>query len=198
MESIDALVDDLERFLDFVRADGGPAPVVLVGHSLGGLVSCAYAERDQSQLAGLVLSAPALFVPPEILALLHAPEIPEIPLAPGVSRDPAVVEAYESDPLNYTGPLPRRFLEAMKGAAVVAEKLPSSTTPVLLMQGSADPLIPVRAFRDVVAGIGSEDLTARLWPGLFHEIFNEPEKDAVIGLLAAWLAEDHSGGGSCA
>ena len=198
MESIDALVDDLGRFIDFVRADGEPAPVFLIGHSLGGLVSCAYAARDQSQLAGLVLSAPALFVPPEILMLLEAPEIPEIPLAPGVSRDPAVVEAYESDPLNYTGPLPRPFLEAMKGASVVAQRLSSITIPVLVMQGSADPLIPVQAFRDVVAGIGSEDLTARLWPGLFHEIFNEPETDAVFGLLASWLAEDHSGGGSCA
>jgi alpha-beta hydrolase superfamily lysophospholipase len=71
----------------------------------------------------------------------------------------------------------------------VREGLEKLMLPILVMHGSSDLLIPPQALRDVVARVASDDVTARLWPGLFHEIFNEPEQDAVLAMLVAWITE---------
>jgi alpha-beta hydrolase superfamily lysophospholipase len=63
------------------------------------------------------------------------------------------------------------------------------TLPLLVMHGSADLLVSPQALRDVVAGVSSEDLTARLWPGLWHEIFNEPRQADVLAVLTRWITE---------
>lgn len=194
IESVDAAVADLDLFVDLVTGSpvagvGGGLPLYLVGHSMGGLVATGYAEAHQARLAGLVLSAPLLHVAPELLALAEAPEIPDLGLADAVSSDPAVVAAYKADPLNYLGPPPRGFLRAAGDVEVVRGRFGTLTLPVLVMQGSADLLVSPQALRDVVAGVASEDLTARLWPGLWHEIFNEPRHAAVLRTMTDWIAE---------
>ena len=68
-------------------------------------------------------------------------------------------------------------------------RLPEIVVPIQVMHGGSDALIPVASLRAIVNGVSSEDLTARIWPGLFHEIFNEPNRDAVIDLLVDWLTE---------
>ncbi|MGH9058614.1 MAG: lysophospholipase, partial [Acidimicrobiales bacterium] len=182
IESVGAAVEDLDLFVDLVtsRAPKG-SPLVLVGHSMGGLIATAYAQAHQDRLTALALSAPLLFAPPELLALADAEEIPDLGLADAVSSDPAVVQAYKDDPLNYLGPPPRGFLQAAGDLLTVRDRFAEITLPLLIMQGSGDLLVSPQALRDVVAGVSSEDLTARLWPGLWHEIFNEPGQAAVLG-----------------
>ena len=76
----------------------------------------------------------------------------------------------------------------MATAGTLVERLPEITIPVQVMHGSSDLLIPVEAYRAVVAGVSSTDVVARLWPGLFHEIFNEPTGGAVVGALVSWVS----------
>jgi alpha-beta hydrolase superfamily lysophospholipase len=185
--SWDEAVADLDLLIDL--AHGAKLPVFLVGHSMGGAMALAYAQAHQDRLAGLGLSAPAIVIPPELLALAELPEVPTLPLADAVSSDPAVVQAYKDDPLVHLGPPPREMLLVMGAVGKIIDDLPTITIPVQVMQGSSDFLIPTQAYRLVVDGVGSTDVTARLWPGLFHEIYNEPVKKQVVGELVRWLTE---------
>jgi lysophospholipase len=191
ISSLPAAAEDLHLLVaKAARAAGESAAgnsVYLVGHSMGGAIAAAHALAHQASLAGLVLSAPMLILSDELMALAGMDEIPDVSLAGGISRDPEVVAAYESDPLNYLGPPPKTFLASLAALPGMIERLGELTLPMLVMHGSADPLIKPETLRTLVARVGSEDLAARLWPGLMHEIFNEPEKDAVIGTLTRWI-----------
>jgi lysophospholipase len=187
VDSIKHAVADLDLFVDLVSEASNGDPVFLVGHSLGALVATAYAEDHQDRLAALALSGPVLVVPAEILALAEMDEIPDIGLADAISSDPDVVAAYKADPLVYHGAPPRNFLLTLGEADGVRERLSELTLPVLVMHGSGDLLAPPQALREVVSRASSPDLTARLWPGLFHEIFNEPQQDVVLDLLVGWI-----------
>ena len=189
IDSIEATVEDLDLFVDLVADGADGKPLFLVGHSLGGLIAAAYAEEHQERLHGVALSAPVLIVPPEMLALADLDEIPDIGLANAISSDSAVVAAYKADPLVYQAPPPPNFFRTMHQAAGVRERLCELSLPILVMHGSGDLLVPAQALREVVARVASEDVTARLWPGLFHEIFNEPEQDAVLLTLVTWISE---------
>ena len=189
IESVDLAVADLDVMVDLAAAAAHGAPVFVLGHSMGGLIATAYAEAHQPKLTGLALSGPLVHVDPGLVALADAPEIPELGLADAVSRDPDVVADYKADPLNWNGPPPRGFLRAAAQVEQVRERLAELRLPMLVMHGSADLLVSPQALRDLVAGVASDDLTARMWPGLFHEIFNEPEKADVIAFLVSWLGE---------
>jgi acylglycerol lipase len=183
--SIPSAVADLHAFVDLTAADG---PVFLVGHSMGGLIAAAYAEDHQDRLTGLVLSGPALAVNEQLAALAELEEIPEISLAPLVSRDPAVVAAYENDPLNYLGPMPRSMLTTVFAEVEkVRARLGEITVPMLVMHGGADGLVPPVASEDVAKAVSSSDVTLDIRPGLYHEVFNEPEQVEVIATVVDWI-----------
>jgi acylglycerol lipase len=187
IETLDAAVADLDLFVDLVRATSIGGPIFLVGHSMGGLIAAAYAERHQDRLAGLVLSGALLHVDPGLVALADLDEIPDLGLADAVSSDPAVVQAYKDDPLVYLGPPPRDFLRAAGQVEGVRSLLSQVTLPLLAMHGSGDLLVSPQALEDTFSGVSSEDRTAVLWPGLWHEIFNEPARDRVLATMAAWV-----------
>ena len=172
-----------------VRDRAPEGPLFLVGHSMGGLIATAFAERHQDRLAGLALSGALLHVAPEVLALAELEEIPDLGLADAISSDPAVVQAYKDDPLVYLGPPPPGFLRAAGQIEEVRAGLSQLSLPLLVMHGSADLLVSPQALKDVVMQVSSPDLTARLWPGLWHEIFNEPRQSEVLGMLRAWISE---------
>lgn len=187
IESVAAAVSDLDLFVDLVRAKEAEGPLFLVGHSMGGLIVTAYAEEHQDRLSGLVLSGALVHVSPELVALAAVEEIPDLGLADAISRDPAVVQAYKEDPDVYLGPPPRGFLEAAGDVEAVRRNMGRISLPLLVMHGSGDLLVSPQALRDLVAGVSSEDLTAIMWPGLWHEIFNEPEGERVIRSMTEWI-----------
>ena len=197
VDRIDNAVEDLHSLSGLaVRAHPG-RPVFLIGHSMGGAIAAAYALKYQAELAGLVLSAPALViegvspVQMQVGKLLSA-------IAPGagiirldataVSRDPDVVRAYETDPLNFRGRIPARTgAELIKLAAEAPLRLKDLRLPILVIQGAADRLVPPRAGGVVVDAVSSPDKTVRMYDGLYHEVFNEPERDRVLTDVVEWL-----------
>ncbi|MEX2159416.1 MAG: lysophospholipase [Dehalococcoidia bacterium] len=177
-------VADVKTLFDRVRAEHEGLPIFLLGHSMGAFIAIAYVARYQHELTGLVLSGggagtnrPAGSGPP-----------PQIDLAATVSKDPAVVEAYRNDPLNYHGQPPESRRNAM---AALREQLPdmvrSITLPAIIMAGSASPLGDGPGSETLFGLVSSQDKTLKLYEGLMHEIFNEPERDQVFADLHDWL-----------
>jgi acylglycerol lipase len=188
--SLPRAVANLDAFVDLVAAETTPAdlPRFLLGHSMGGLIATAYAEEHQDRLSGLILSGAAVAVSPAIESLRDLEEIPALPLSPFVSRDPDVVKDYENDPLNYLGPMPRPMIDAFAEIPGVRDRLKQISIPVLVMHGDADALVPFQASEDIAAGVSSSDVTLKIWPELYHEIYNEPEQGDVIATTADWVA----------
>jgi alpha-beta hydrolase superfamily lysophospholipase len=177
-------------------------PVYVLGHSMGGTVALAYAlshQRDAAGggLAGLILSGPlaALEAAPAPMLLAGrvlsrlAPRLPLISIdASLVSRDPAVVEAYVQDPLVHHGKLPARTVGELAGTvARFPESVGILRLPTLILYGTEDRLAPPAGSQMLGERMGSEDLTVIAYPGLFHEIFNEPERDEVLAEVRDWL-----------
>jgi alpha-beta hydrolase superfamily lysophospholipase len=135
----------------------------------------------------LILSGPAVAVSPVLEALRDMEEIPDVPMGPLVSRDPVIVKDYETDPLNYRGPMPRSMISAFVEIAGVRDRLAQISLPILVMHGEADALVPFQASEDIAATVSSKDVTLKVWPELYHEILNEPEKDEVLAVIVGWL-----------
>jgi alpha-beta hydrolase superfamily lysophospholipase len=192
------VVSDFSTFAGRAGKQHPDAPVYLLGHSMGGAIAFATALRLQAALHGLILSAPALAAGDAVGGLRVALARLLSAIAPGtgalridpvaVSRDPAVVHAYESDALVFHGKIPARtvveLLDAMAGFPAQAPRL---SLPTLVLHGTADKLVPLGAAKPIYQVFGSKDRTLRFYDGLYHEVFNEPERARVIADLVDWL-----------
>ena len=199
----DDLLADLAAVVDAVRAEA-PGPLVLLGHSLGGLVVARFIAGAlesprppwQRDVDALVLSSPALAIgmtgaKRALLATLEA-LTPNLGIgngldATGISRDAAVVAAYRADPLVHDRIAPRlvRFL-ADAGPTVLA-LAPRWRVPTLLLYAGSDRLVVPAGSAAFAAAAPAAVVTARPFASLFHEIFNEPEQNEVLAVLTAWL-----------
>jgi alpha-beta hydrolase superfamily lysophospholipase len=182
IEDFEAVVDDLHAVVQDARGD---LPVVMVGHSMGGLIATRYAQRHHAELAGLVLSGPAVGLAPVFEEWL-AGELPSDPLDMTLlSRDPAVGEAYAADPLVYHGGWRRPTVEAFLAAdRAIADGPRFGDLPLLYVHGSDDQLAPVDLARPVVARLAGPDTDVHILEGAQHEVFNELGKEQTIDLVA--------------
>ncbi|MBU1744295.1 MAG: lysophospholipase [Proteobacteria bacterium] len=195
--------DTLVTFHEMIRGWQKDKPVFLVGHSMGGLIGALYLLDHQDELAGAVLSGPGVKVPDDIspvtifagkvLSILM-PRLGLIQLeAEGVSRDPAVVKAYETDPLVYRGKITARLgVEMIKAMKQVSAEESRISLPLLILQGGADRLVHPSGAQMLHDGVASVDRKIILYDGLYHEVFNEPEHGRVLRDVEMWLAA-HSG-----
>jgi len=194
-----AMLDaDLGTLLSRARGEHPGRPVFLLGHSLGGLIALDYlVTKGESGLTGLVLSAPA--VDPSVgnpvqklLAGLLSRLTPNLGVlqldSTAVSRDEAEVRKYVEDPHVYNGKVRARTgAESLLSTRRVIAGLPRLHLPVLVMHGTKDRLVSPAGSKLIAERVGSVDKTLTLYDGLFHEIFNEPERDQVLDEVVAWL-----------
>jgi alpha-beta hydrolase superfamily lysophospholipase len=199
----DDLPADLAAVIDDVRR-GSPRRVVVLGHSLGGLVAARFVAAGlesprpawQRDVDALVLSSPALDIgmtgPRRALVATLAALAPNLGVGNGldvnaISRDAAVVAGYRADPLVHDRIAPRlaRFL-ADAGEHVRA-LAPRWAVPTLLLYAGSDKLVVPAGSAAFAAAAPHGVVTARAFAPLFHEIFNEPERDEVFAVLLGWL-----------
>jgi alpha-beta hydrolase superfamily lysophospholipase len=190
-------VSDLDQLVLLAAGEHSGLDVFLLGHSMGGCISVLYALSHQQRLSGLLLSGPlaaldAAPAPVRVLAAVLSALTPRLPLFAVdptlVSRDPAVVKAYEDDPLVYHGKLPVRTVSELAGAvASFPDAVSAITIPTLIMYGTDDKLAPPAGSVMLSERIGAGDKALIPYEGLYHEILNEPEQKQVMDDMCAWL-----------
>jgi alpha-beta hydrolase superfamily lysophospholipase len=172
---------------------------IVLGHSMGGGIVFSYGADHPADYDLMVLSGPAIATQSDVspaLALVgktlgsFAPSIPVTELdANAVSRDPAVVAAYNADPLVWHGKVPAGIAGALiKVGETMPQRAHSITAPLLVVHGAEDRLVPVHGSERLVECVGSEDVHLKIYPELYHEVFNEPEQDRVLDDVVSWIS----------
>jgi alpha-beta hydrolase superfamily lysophospholipase len=190
MDDIGKQVDECARRYPGLRR-------FLYGHSLGGNLVINYGLRLTPDLAGVISTSPGLrtvFTPPSWkmnLGKLLYNLWPSARLSNGldrraICRDPRVVNAYETDPLVHDRLSARLGLEILRSGEWALAHASEWTLPLLLMHGDQDEITSANASRRFAESAG-ERCTLKVWPGLYHEIHNEPEKSQVLAFLVDWL-----------
>jgi acylglycerol lipase len=191
MESWDWYVDDARTLADLALAQHPDRPLVLMGHSGGGLAALLLALRSPQLAQALVMSAPPAQPLPWVEAELEvgSPDGVESPDPSEMSSShPDYVNALRHDPLVYRGPEPRETIAAIMATwpevtAAAAEGRPS--IPTLVLHGENDPVVPVEDSRRLVAQLPRA--TLRTFPGDLHDVLNEHDREAVHEVVAAFV-----------
>ena len=187
-------LDQVEGHLRVMRTEG--RPLILFGHSMGGLIAAEYAVSDRPQPDLLVLSAPALLggakwqraLAPHVGRAFPTASLPTAVKGDQLSRDPAVGEAYKSDPLNLFKATARLGAHIFAAQDRVTPVLSQISVPTYVFQGGEDTLVPPEASQLM---LGLPGVERRLYANLRHETLNEPEGEQVMTEVIEWL-KDHS------
>lgn len=198
VEGFGRVAADVDQLVSIARSENADAPVILVGHSLGGLLALNQLLSYPDVFALAVLSGPAVLPPPDASPLLVAmarviaavaPKLKVQHLDLGATTRNAEMKAFDArDPLAYNDKVRARTAwETLRAQKAIPARLAEITLPMLLVHGGDDTIIDPRASAIVFDGIASTDKERIVFPGLWHEVFNEPERDAVFERVFAWL-----------
>ena len=200
VRDISEYTGDFNTLVGIATREHPGLPCVVLGHSMGGGIVFAYGVERPDNYDLMVLSGPAVAAQDQLspLRVLAAKVlgvlVPGLPVqeldVDAVSRDPAVVAAYKDDPLVYHGKVPAGIGRALvQTGETMPRRAPALTAPLLVVHGSEDRLVPVAGSRRLVECAGSADVELKVYPGLYHEVFNEPERDQVLGDVVSWILQ---------
>lgn len=204
VDRFDRLLDELAAFVDRIRAEHPGLPVVLAGHSMGGLVTAATAAFRRPNVDRIVLSGALLELAEKdararrlqlVVARILSRLAPRIGLSTGLepsglSRDPEVVRRYLEDPFVEDRMSARFATGLFETVARVRDAAARIEKPILIQHGEADPICPVAGSRRFYAGLSpaiAERSRLSVYPALRHEIWNEPERQAIWQEMLEWL-----------
>jgi alpha-beta hydrolase superfamily lysophospholipase len=172
-------------------------PRVLLGHSMGGLLALDYALGHPRELAGVAASAPALrtAMPPWwklVLANVARATAPAMGFPhgldeAGMSRDPEVLRLRASDPLVHDRISPRLYHEMSEARLRVLRDARRLAVPALLLHGDADRVVFAEGTAEFARSAPRTLVTHHTYAGAYHEIFNDPARDAAVADLLRWL-----------
>lgn len=199
LDDFQRYVDEAIYLVDYAKAEYHDLPHFLFGHSMGGCIVATVGEQTYGLVDGIILSGACTDVPTsaarlqgiiKVLSKIAPKAQMGNSLGEFVSRDKAVVENYNTDPLNLkkmTFALYNQF--CVRGANAARDNAGKFSYTVLILHGTDDKLSDMNASKNFYERISSEDKNIILYDGLYHEILNEPEKDKVISDILSWLNE---------
>ena len=193
LEIFDEYLLDLDIYINLIRKENPDLKIILLGHSMGGLVATSYASVFKNKIDYLILSGACNRTPKvaKILRLLPIWLTKKIKyknnLGNGVCGNPEVVKAYNEDPLVVKEGTMRLMKNAfIVGCDLVKDNIKNIDVPVLVMHGEKDGIVVVETSKWTYNNLVVRDRTLKLYPDLYHEIFNEVERDEVIKDLLDW------------
>jgi alpha-beta hydrolase superfamily lysophospholipase len=198
LPSYDQMSRDVSLLLSEAANRYPSLPQVLYGHSLGGIIVLYFVLRFKPRLAGVVVTSPGLKTALEeqkgkvMLARLLGSIKPDLALSSGldphhISRDPAVVEDYQKDPMVHDQTSLGLAKNSLAAIHYIYENGSSWDLPLLLMHGSADELAYAKGSQAFAKLVDDRYCTLRIWEGLTHELHHEPEKEQVFAYLIQQL-----------
>jgi alpha-beta hydrolase superfamily lysophospholipase len=191
-----SLLDDLALMLRTLRDEDVPRPLVLLGHSMGGAVAARHVADGGNGIDALVLSSPAfdagLSRRQRLQLWLGHRFAPDMAVDNGIepawiSRDALVVRQYSDDTRVHHRVTPRLAQFIVESGAAALAAAPRWHVPTLLMWSGADRCVSPRGSAAFAAAAPRAVVQTRCFDGLAHEIFNEPEREFVVGALLEWL-----------
>ncbi|WP_338749273.1 alpha/beta hydrolase [Janibacter alittae] len=189
IEDFEPVVDDLHLLVQRAHEENPGLPLVLIGHSMGGMIAARYTQRHADCLAATVLSGPVLGSW-EPTALADLDEIPPTPIDPTtLSRDETVGSDYQVDELVWHGDFKRPTLHALRSALDAITEGGRLTVPTIWLHGADDQLVPIGPSRAGWEQIAPEGAPAKAYPGARHEIFNETNREEVLDDVLAFVHE---------
>jgi alpha-beta hydrolase superfamily lysophospholipase len=191
-------VSDYRTLVSIATAENPGATRIVLGHSMGGGIAFAYGVQYPGEYDLMVLSGPAIAAhtgvskAKALIGKAVGSILPDLPIesidADLVSRDPAVVADYKADPLVYRGKIPAGIGKALLLVGEsMPERAPGITAPLLIVHGEDDQLVSAAGSRRLVECVGSTDCELKVYPELYHEVFNEPERDRVLDDVVSWI-----------
>lgn len=198
LKNISEYTEDFHHLVGLATSAHPELKRVVLGHSMGGGVVFSYGVEHPDDYAAMVLSGPAVYAQDGVSAVMTVVAkvlgglVPGLPVedlpADAVSRDPEVVAAYEADPLVHHGKLPAGVAKALIGVGeTMPQRAAALTAPLLVVHGGQDKLIPVAGSERLVECVGSTDVALKVYPELYHEVFNEPERAVVLDDVTSWI-----------
>lgn len=191
-------VSDYRTLVSIATAENPGATRIVLGHSMGGGIAFAYGVQYPDEYDLMVLSGPAIAAhtgvskAKALIGKAVGSILPDLPIesidADLVSRDPVVVADYKADPLVYRGKIPAGIGKALLLVGEsMPERAPGITAPLLVVHGEDDQLVSAEGSRRLVECVGSTDCELKVYPELYHEVFNEPERDRVLDDVVSWI-----------
>jgi len=198
LRNISGYTGDFHTLVGIAAADHPDLPRIVLGHSMGGGVVFAYGVEHPDDYTAMVLSGPAVYAQDAVssfmitIAKVVGGLLPGLPVedlpTEAISRNPEVVAAYMADPLVHHGKLPAGIGKALiKIGETMPQRASALTAPLLVVHGEQDKLIPVAGSHHLLECVGSTDAHLKVYPGLYHEVFNEPEKALVLDDVTSWI-----------
>ena len=198
VQRFDDFTDTLKIFYNMVTEWQAGKPIFILGHSMGGTIASYYLLDHQADFKGAIISAPLVKVGDSVsqatitMSKILSKIAPKAGVASldvnAISRDPEVVEAYVNDPLVFHGKTPARLgaelLSAMMHITAEASKL---TLPMIIVQGAEDILVEASGAKILYDKASSKDKTLQIYDGMYHEVFNEPDRERVLKDVESWL-----------
>ncbi|OBA74069.1 hydrolase [Mycolicibacterium elephantis] len=198
LRNIGEYTTDFRTLVGIATRDHPSLDRVVLGHSMGGGIVFAYGVEHLDEYSAMVLSGPAVYAhdmvssPMIVLAKVVGSILPGLPVeqleTEAVSRDPEVVAAYMADPLVHHGKVPAGVAKALiKVGETMPQRAAKLTAPLLVVHGEQDKLIAVEGSRRLLECVASTDAHLKVYPELYHEVFNEPERALVLDDVTAWI-----------
>ncbi|MEM9809323.1 MAG: lysophospholipase [Cyanobacteria bacterium P01_D01_bin.56] len=189
--------DNVSAFLAQVHHHEPGLPLFILGHSLGGLIVLDYALNSSEDIKGIIISGPPIH--PVGIAKPYRVTIarilsgiwPRFSMNVGaspetLSRDPAIVNQMEEDPLTHSVATVRWGTECLVAISKVRKTINQLQIPILLIHGSADKVNDVRGSQEIFARIPG-DKTLKIYPGSYHEPHNDLDRNQVMEDIITWL-----------
>jgi alpha-beta hydrolase superfamily lysophospholipase len=200
VRSFDVYLQDLDRFRREVDGFLAPGlPRFLLGHSMGGLIALRYQQEYGGRFRGAVISSPwlatAMPIPRwQVTAAAALGRLaPALPMgnridAAALSHDREVVNAYRADPLVHDRITPRLFLEASRAMGLVLQRADRLRNPLLFLIAAADRVVDAQRSLQFARQLPTQLTTVKLYPGMYHEVLNEVDRQVALRDLRDWMA----------
>ncbi|MGC8609291.1 MAG: lysophospholipase [Thermoplasmata archaeon] len=196
IKNFNYFIDDTKSFVRIMKEKLNTDRFFLYGHSMGGLIALKYASMYGDDIDGLISSGPALIMNTgkinRALLIAMARVSPgsriKLPINPEyLTHDKPIWKAYISDQLVFKKPTLNLLFEMYKSSKSIWKNLHKIDSPILMLHGGEDKIVPVEATEEAYRIISSKDKSKKIYKGMFHEIHNEIDKITVYDDISDWL-----------